>query len=723
MPQKVRYAALSGVAAIALIVPTQAEAQDGQQDSGFQIEEITVTARKKEESLQDTPVSVTAIGDRALARLQATDVGDIQNSVPGLTLHVGDASNAVVYVRGIGQVDSLAFADPGVGIYLDDVYMGRAQGSFLDIYDVERIEVLRGPQGTLYGRNTIGGAVKFVSKAPARDFGVEAEVAGGNYGQRRAKVAVDAPLVEDSLLMKAVVAYNGRDGFAANSVTGTDDGDKEALSARLAVRANLSDRLMLDLNFDHSEDDSDTSRTPNRETSVFGVVAASDEPFEVDADFNDLNRLKTQGFSGIATFDVNDALTVKSITAYRTMKYDTHLDLDATAFAFFGVFVDEDQNQFSQEFQLSYEAENGFSFVGGLYHLREHDITMSGIFGPAIAFISNSINDQTNRSYAAYGQADIPVGEKLTLTAGLRLTYEEKEFARVQEFFGADTPLVPPIGQGFRVTDVAVDENWSNLSPKIGVNYQLDEDHLFYASASKGFKSGGFDGRSNSDTEAVPYDPETLWAFEVGSKSTLAGGKATLNIAAFYNDYKNLQLSSFSADDQGAFQALFTNAGAATIKGVELELAARPVPALNLQAALSFTDAKYDEYIGPGGLDISDQRQLVNNPKWTLFFAADYDIELEGGAAILLHGDVAYRSKAYPTVSSSEVLAQPGYALMNARVSFEAASGSWSLYAGVKNITDKRYRTHAFDLSDSLGYQLGYYGAPRTWAAGLEFRF
>ncbi|WP_286828613.1 MULTISPECIES: TonB-dependent receptor [Kordiimonas] len=193
MPKLYRTAVLGSVSAIALVSAVPASAQDTEQDTGFQMEEITVTARKREESLQDTPVSVTALGARALARLQATDVGDIQNSVPGLTLHVGDASNAVVYVRGIGQVDSLAFADPGVGIYLDDVYLGRAQGSFLDIYDVERIEVLRGPQGTLYGRNTIGGAVKFVSKAPADEFGVAAEVAGGNYGQRRARVAVDAP--------------------------------------------------------------------------------------------------------------------------------------------------------------------------------------------------------------------------------------------------------------------------------------------------------------------------------------------------------------------------------------------------------------------------------------------------------------------------------------------------------------------------------------------------
>jgi len=686
------------------------------------LDEMTVTARRKAENLQETPVSITALGTANLERIQATDLGDIQNSVPGLTLHVGDASNAVIYIRGVGQIDSLAFADPGVGVYVDDVYLGRAQGSFIDVYDVERIEVLRGPQGTLYGRNTIGGAVKFVSKVPDGEFAGKLEAAGGNYDQLRLKGSVNIPLQEDSLFMKAAVSYNGRDGYATNSVTGEDDGDKETLSWRVAFRALLSDDLTFDLSVDQSEDDSDTSRTPNRETVVFGV-AASDEPFEVDADFNDLNRLKTFGVSAKLNYDVNEQLSLKSITAYREMNYDTHLDLDATDQPFFGVFVDEDQDQFTQELQAIYEADSGWSFVGGLYYLRENDVTMSGIFGPAIAFISNSINDQTNTSWAAYGQADIPLSEQLTLTAGIRYTHEKKEFMRIQEFFGADTPLVPPIGEGLRATDVTVEETWDDVSPKIGLDYQVNEDHLIYASVSKGFKSGGFDGRSNSAAEAVPFEPEKLWAYEIGSKSTLADGKATLNVAAFYSDYTNLQLSSFVADDMGAFSALFTNAGAASFKGVEIELAARPVPSLNLTGSVTFIDAQYDEYIGPGGADISDQRTPVNTPEWTLFFAADYTIDLNDGSSILLHGDASYRSKVFPTVSSSEILAQDGYALLNAQVTYQSADGMWDVFAGVKNITDKRYRSHGFDLSDSLGYQLGYYGAPRTWSAGVRVNF
>ncbi|MBL4639177.1 MAG: TonB-dependent receptor, partial [Kordiimonadaceae bacterium] len=327
------------------------------------------------------------------------------------------------------------------------------------------------------------------------------------------------------------------------------------------------------------------------------------------------------------------------------------------------------------------------------------------------------------RSYAAYGQADIPLTDALTLTAGLRYTYEEKEFLRVQEFFGATTPLVPQIGQGFRATDVDVTESWSNVSPKLGLNYHLNDGHMIYASVSKGFKSGGFDGRSNTAGDARSYEPETLWAYEVGSKATVADRRATVNIAAFYNDYKNLQLSSFIAGEDASFVALFTNAGAATIKGIELEVVGRATANLNLSGSVTYTDAGYDEYIGPGGTDISDERSLVNAPKWTLYLAADYDVEVGSGASILLHADASYRSKTYPTVSSSEILAQDGYGLMNAQVTYRSESEVWELFAGIKNITDKRYRSHGFDLSDSLGYELGYYGAPRTWSVGLRASF
>ena len=690
------------------------------QDAGDEprLEEIVVTARRTEERLQDVPVAVTALGGEALRRLDAVNLGDIQNAVPNLTLHVGDAANAVVYIRGVGQIDSLAFADPGVGIYLDDVYLGRAQGAFLDVFDVERIEVLRGPQGTLYGRNTIGGAVKFVSRTPGFDPMARIEATVGSYDRLDVKGTVGGALVEDKVAAKAAFAYLGRDGYSDNAFDGRDDGDKDTWAGRVSVLAAPSERFTLQLSADGSSDTPDTSRTPSRETAVFGVAPNTD-PFEVNADFNDLSKLKVRGVAATAAWDATETVTLKSITAYRTMDYETHLDLDATPTPFFGVFVDEAQNQFSQEFQATFTGDR-FTGVAGLYFFREHDETESGLFGPAISLVTDSLNDQLNRSYAAYGQGSFDLTEALSVTGGLRYTFEEKSFRRIQEFFGPTDTLPLPLGTGLRITDVDVGDDWSSLSPKLAVDYRFTPDLMGYVSASRGFKSGGFDGRSNSAAQALPFDPETMWSYEAGLKSTLWADRMTLNAAAFWNDYKNLQLSSFVADSTGAFAALFTNAGAATMRGVDLELTALLAEGFTVNATLGFLDAEYDRYIGPGGVDIADQREMVNAPRWSWRLGATYAVPLSFGA-LTLDGDVAYRSKTYPTVSSSEVLAQKGRALVNAQATLELGEGNWAVSAGVKNLFDEEYISHGFDLSDSLGYQLGYYGDPRTWSLSLRY--
>lgn len=709
-----------GAATTLLLSTTSLSAPLAQSNEAAVLDLITVTARRKEESLQSVPVAVTAIGANTLRDFGASDLGDIQNMVPGLTLHEGDAENAVVYIRGIGQIDSLAFADPGVGVYIDDVYLGRAQGSFLDVYDVERIEVLRGPQGTLYGRNTIGGAVKFVSRKPSEETELRLSGTFGRFDRTDVQASVSGPLSGDKVLGSASVAYLARDGYSDNAFDGEDDGDKETFAWRAGLTFNASEQFTIEISTDGSRDHPNTSRTPSRETAVFGAVPANEDPFMVDADFNDLNQLDVTGVSSHVTFGASDTITLKSITAYRQMDYDTHLDLDATPFPFFGVFVHQDQDQFSQELQLSYDAGGSFNFVAGAYYFRETDETESGIFGPAIAFVSNSLNDQTNRSYALYGQANFAVSDRLTATLGLRYTYEEKDFFRIQEFFDAATPLVPPLGQGFRVTDVDVSDDWNNFSPRFGLDYQATDNVMVYGNVSRGFKSGGFDGRSNSANEAVAFQPETVWSYEAGIKSTLWDGKALLNIAGYYNDYKNLQLSSFVADDMGAFSALFTNAGSAEMKGFEVEFQAKPTADLGLNASLSFLDGQYNEFIGPGGTDISGERELVNAPEWTFFIAPDYGMDVADLGRLTLRGDLAYRSKTYPTVSSSEILAQSGYALLGASATFEHASERWRLTFGGKNLTDKRYIQHGFDLSDSLGYQLGYFGAPRTWYLTLD---
>ena len=700
------------------------EPKSEDQAQAVTVDEIVVTARRRDERLQDVPVAVTALSAQALENLQASDIGDLQGAVPNLTLHEGDASNAVVYVRGVGQVDSLAFADPGVGIYLDDVYLGRAQGAFLSVYDVDRIEVLRGPQGTLYGRNTIGGAVKFVSTPLTADLNARAEATVGDYDLREARLSVGGGLnAEGTLLGKAAVSLSQRDGYADNAFTGRDDGDKDQIAGRIALEYRPRDDLSFRLNVDGSRDRPGSSRTPARATNVFGLYPDTlGDPFKVDADFSGLNDLDTFGAALTAAWGLDDLWSFKSVTAYRTMDYASHLDLDATPLSIFGVYVDEDQHQFSQEFQLTYAGDR-LNAVAGVFYFDETDVTFSGLFGPVISLVTGSINDQHNKSYAAYGQASYELTDRLSLTGGLRYTYEDKSFARTQTLYPAATAVPGRNDPGLLLTDIDTSHDWDSWSPKLGLDYKVSDDVLAYVSISRGFKSGGFDGRSNDAAGAAPFDPETLWAYEGGVKSMWFDRRLTANAAVFWNDYTDLQLSSFTSDGAGGFAALFTNAGAATIRGAELELVARPIRPLTLNATISYLDARYDEYVGPGGLDISKQRKLVNAPEWSGRLGAVYVTDLGANGALTIGADAAYRSKTYPTVSSSEILAQDGYTLFNAFVRWNDADNRLFVELGGKNLTDERYIEHGFDLSDSLGYQLAYFGAPQTvrLTVGLKY--
>ena len=697
------------------------EASTAEEDTVKKLGQVTVTARRREETLKDVPGSVTAIGADDIGRFAATEIGDLQSNVPNVVLHEGDAQNTVAYIRGVGQLDSLAFADPGVGIYLDDVYLGRAQGSFLDVFDVERIEVLRGPQGTLYGRNTIGGAIKFVSRAPSETPEFSASATVGNFDQTDVSLGVSGPIAGDKVLGKATIAYVSRDGYADNSVDGQDDGDRNTLAWRGSILAHLSDRFRVQFTADGSSDTPDTSRTPNRETAVFGAFPRSEDPFSIDADFNGLSDLSVRGISARATWDVSDTLTLVSTTAYREMEYDANLDLDATGAPLFGVFVFEDQNQFSQEIQANYDS-GPISLVGGLYYFDEEDVTESGIFGPDIAFVSNSINDQTTTALAAYGDLSYEVSDRLSLSVGVRITEEEKDFQRVQEFFGATTPLVPQIGTGFRATDVDISETFSNTSPRISVSFDFTDDVTAYASIGRGFKSGGFDGRSNSGFEAQPFDAETLTAYEAGFKGSFADGAIFASAAVFLNEYEDLQVSSFT-EQNGAFAAIFTNAAEAQIAGFELEGSWQATENLRFDLAAGYLDAEYDEFIGANGVDVSDTLTPANAPDWTGRLAANYRRSLRPQIELVIAAAAAYRGDVYPTVSSSEILRQGGYTLYDASVGFEFDDGKYSLLLAGRNLSDKEYRTQGFDLSDSLGYQLGYYGAPRTVSLTASVRY
>jgi iron complex outermembrane receptor protein len=724
-------------------------------DQDLQIAEVIVTARRRAESLQDVPVSVSALDADRIVQLQAENITGLQNAVPNLYMDRGDGANTVIYVRGIGQNDSLAFADAGVGVYVDDVFIARSQAAFLDLFDVERVEVLRGPQGTLYGRNTIGGAVKFVSAEPPEQFGLYVEAGGGNFGYQALKARLGGPFSDD-LRGKIAVAAIQRDGYATNTVDGQDDGDTQSIAWRGTLAYTPTDSTRISLSVDGKRDRPDTSRSPVRETSVTGFAdpvgapftpttfPAATNPYRVDVNANDMSDLTAWGVTLKAGVDLSDAWSLESITSYRDMDFDLALDTDGSPLPILDILVLQDQDQFSQELRATYDAHDGLTAVAGLYYFHDDDLTFSGVdngslsvFGfPVTAFglATSSLADthQTTESMAAFADASYDLTQKLTLSAGVRYTYEEKESRRrFENFFDPAISVVentPPFlsGVGVPGNTLTGKANFDAVTPRLSISYRASDDAMLYASASRGFKSGGFDGRGTTDFGFQPFDPETVWGYELGLKSTLADGRVIANAALFYNDYQDLQVTSFGADPvSGTFVSLFTNAAKARTQGAELELTARATAALTLNAAVGYLDAKYEEFntlVGGVVTDVSD-REMANAPEWTASLGLTYEHRLSPMLLGTVHVDGAYRGKTYTEITASEVLAQDSYTLANAFVSVRTDDDRWELRAGAQNLTDEKVRVQGFNLSEFPGYQLAFYSARRTWNLHVAYRY
>ena len=731
--------------------------------AGAAIEEIVVTAERRAAGLQDVPLSVSAFSKSVLALQQVDTLGDLQSLAPNLSIHVGDANNAVVYIRGVGQIDSIAFFEPGVGVYLDDVYLGRAQGAFLDVVDVERIEVLRGPQGTLYGRNSVGGAIKYVSAAPTEEFSGNAQVTVGQYNQLDAKLSVSGALMDDRLLGRLTLAQLGREGYSRNAFDGRDDGDRDTQFLRGVLAFHPSERVDVQLAFDYTDGNPDRSRTPAKETPI-GVTLidpytsaiavrsfpADSDPFRVNADFNTTARTEILGYNLNIGWQISDAWNFRSISSYRKLDYGTELDLDGTPINSFGIFYFNDQEQTTQEFQLSYQSAR-LTALGGLYYFKEQGDTFDGAILSNLLVAAVGEAYASTDSYALFTQFDYSVSDRLLATLGFRYTEEEKDYRRQAEDISltalagrsvnpvtsvvsyANPERLNPRSSDLRLGGVGaprpladpVPASFDNFSPKIGLKYQLTEDAQVYGNVSLGFKSGGFNGRL-ADAQLEPYDEETLTSYELGYKSEWLDNRLRVNTAVFFNDYRDLQVSSFqSTPDGSALIGVFTNAGKASMQGLELELTALITDAFSITANLGYLDAEYDEFITASGgklVDVSSEREMINAPRWDLFFGVNYLIPIARGA-LTFSADASYRDKTYLEIDSSEILAQGAYSLINAALMYETEDGKWQFMLGGKNLSDERYRTHAFNLSAFPGVELGYYNPPRTLSLSASFSF
>ena len=732
--------------------PVQADQASDAPSDGSRVNDIIVTARRRSESLQDVPIAVSAYGANRIDELQARDLSGLQYTTPNLYLDQGDASNAVIYIRGIGQNDSLAFADPSIGVYVDDVFVARTQAAFLDLFDVDHVEVLRGPQGTLYGRNTIGGAIKFVSKRPPKQFDGYAEAGYGNYNTVSLKGRVGGPIAGDTLRGNIAFAFDRRDGYNFNSFTGKRDGDVRSYAGRASLLFAPTDRLEFLLSGDVKLDRPDTSRSPVRQTPITVVgpagglvtLPAATDPYVVDTNANGLSDQDGYGVSLTANFTASDAVTLSSITSYRGFNFDLNLDTDGSPAPVLDILLHQKERQFSQELRLNFDNHAGVTVVGGLYYFHDRDDTFSGvdngaatIFGFPVTlfgFASSSLADtlQITDSYAAFADATYAITRKLTIEAGLRYTSEDRSSRRdFENFFDPTVSVInhaPPFlaGVGTPGARIAGKVNFGAWTPKATLSYKPNQDVLFYASASRGFKSGGFDGRATTDFGFTPFRPEYVWSYEGGAKTSWLDRHLVANAAVFYNNYTDIQVTSFGADPvTGVFVSRFSNAAKARTYGAELELQAQPTRQLSIDASVGYLNGRYQKFdILVGGVvtDVTD-RAMVNAPRWNASLGATYTVPIGQALTGTFHVDGAYRDRVATEITDSPVLAQPGYALLNAFIQISTPGDRWQLRAGVRNLTDHAVRTQGFNLADFPGVQVNFYGAPRTYDLRLTHKF
>ena len=728
--------------------------------------EIVVTARRTEERLQRVPASVSAFNERERDRIQEEDTTGLQGAVPNLNIVQGrGSSNATnIYIRGIGQPDALQTFDPAVGVYVDDVYLSRIRGNQLDLLDVDRIEVLRGPQGTLYGKNTIGGAIKYVSRKPGKQFRADASVTVGSYHQFDVKAAVSGP-VSDTLSLGLAFIREKHEGYVKDPVLDRRYNDKNSWGTRGALAFTPSSRFRFDLSADYSHDNDalNVGAPINELRHLFSntvILPLAQDPSDYDfkarttPGLPNSTKLRHWGVAGTATYDIGDGLTLKSITAYRKLHTKDFIDIDATQAQVGDVLVDVHQHQLSQELQLAYTSDR-LSGVAGLYYLDERneshqeafandlvDLTpFRGVFpdfllGPSNfpTFLRTIDDDLKTKSYAGYANASYTIVPNVRLSAGVRWTKETKDYFRTTSTFSS-SPLLTSVAP----FDFAPPKGkWTDVSPMASLDWQATPTTMLYARVAKGFQSGGFNGRANDPSTSTKYDPEKVLSYEAGFKTTILN-QLRLNGDVFYNNYKDFQarVSGIATDPTTGLPdpvLSVLNAGRLSIKGAELEASWTPLDGLLLDTQIGYLDAKYKEFDDAQFSNFGGSRAFQTpafSPKWTLRAGAQYSFGLGSMGGITIGGQTRYRSRQALAVDNTFVntdteiqgLFQNGYWLEDARIVWEDSSKKFAVGLYGYNLTNKLYKTDAQEFSSIGNIRTVYFGAPRTVSLKLTARY
>jgi len=715
------------------------EAPSGSGAKATELETVTVTARKREETLQDVPVAVTAFTPQTLDKLNIRDLGDLGAQVPNLTIYAarGSTSTVTAYIRGVGQADPLWGVDPGVGIYLDDVYIARPQGALLDVFDVERIEVLRGPQGTLYGKNTIGGAIKYISRGLPQETSGFASVTVGNYGQLDAKAAIGGEIggKDSGVRGRVAVAKMSRDGFGENLYNnGGDVSDKDITAMRMQLGAYSQDDFDVQFALDWMDDKSgvrggkmlapNTNALANVVFPGTSAIKPLDSRYDIRSAMPNVNDTTMKGASVTVNWRPNGDWAFKYVAALRESDTETSIDFDQLPAKIADVRAFYSDRQVSNELQVNYDAGGRARGVTGLYFFNGDagGRVLNNFFNLSFGDTQGVVN---TKSAALYTDWTFDLTERLKLDAGVRYTDEDKH-AIAHNIGYTDATFTKP--NGVVAANFNKTINFKNVSPRVSLDYQVTSDIMAYALFSRGFKSGGYNIRANTTAvprSGQPFDDESVDSFEVGSKMALLDNRLFLNLSAFHNKYKDIQLSVFTqyidAAGNPQFFGDFTNAGRGTVNGLEAEYQWLPSDHWLISGNLAWLDTKYNEFID-GGVNVAHKQRFTNAPDFSGALNVEWRSDLANGGNLSVRGTYSYQSEVWPTTDLSPIIMQPGYGLLSAGVTYRH-NDAWSFSLQGTNLADEEYRTTGYNLVTALGVLTGFYGPPRQYMLTARYDF
>jgi len=746
-----------------------AQAPEEATGNDFYLDEIVVTARKRSENVQDTPISITVFRSEDLEARQISNVGHIADFTPNLTINTsaafsGSSATPAIFLRGVGQVDFSLNTDPGVGLYVDGVYISRAVGGLIDLVDIERIEVLRGPQGTLFGRNTIGGAVSVTSKAPTDEFGGRLKLTTGSDNRILVQGLLNAPLGEN-LNSRVALNYHKRDGYV-HRPDGVSLGDDNSFSARATVAYTPSENVAVTLSADYTREREEsapfilTRLDPNAPFSGFhnAVIAPLIDPSLASpfgpfgppsacfigasnpACFNEesvpvgvqgvnngtlssQSDLDVFGVSLTVEYDLNETITLKSISAYRDLESFSTNEPDSSPVAVNSTQDDFTYNQFSQELQfLGTSFDDRLEWILGGYFFTEEGVNQNFVKFSVIEILSGGLVE--NKSIAGFGQATYAVTDRLKVTAGLRWTEDSRDFTpdqRVTRDIATGIPVgTPPL------PNVKASTKSNDFTPMLNVSYDLSDDVNAYATYSKGFKSGGFTqrvfppifpGPGQNPVDVIPsFDPETVDTYEVGFKSQFFDNRMQLNAAAFLTDYKDTQINV-----QVGIAPTTQNAAEARIKGFEAEFQAAVSEAFRLNFGVGYLDAGYNELDATVDPRITLDSRLPGTSEWTISGGASYRYEMGDMGSLTARVDYSYRSAFF--FDANNEIGEDGYTVVNLGLNWESDDGNWSGSLFGTNITDEVYAVAGASILNPGGFQQASFARGREWGLSITRNF